>query len=168
MHQPIEDGLEDFLTARAGTEQYKAFVAHLAVCAECATEVGLMKQQAEWMHELRPPADAEPSAGFYARVMDRIEAQSAKSFWGVFLEPVFGKRLALASLALFVLLSSAVWQADPAPELYGDNPVSVLAGEVMPAATGADPGRDRTVVLTNLASYNTGDGLVPLLPVSSD
>jgi len=168
MHQPIENGLEDYLSGRAETERYKGFIAHLVACAECDAEVGLMKQQAEWMRELRAPADTEPAPGFYARVMDRIEAQSAKSFWGVFLEPVFGKRLALACLALFVLLSSAVWQTEPSPVLNGDNPVSVLAEEVMAPATGADPGRDRTVVLTTLASYNRGNGPAQLLPVSSD
>lgn len=168
MHQPIEDGFEDYLTGRAGTESYRGFVAHLAVCVECATVVGLMKQQAEWMHELRAPADAEPSAGFYARVMDRIEAQSAKSFWGVFLEPVFAKRLALACLALFVVLSSAVWQTDPSPVLFENNPVSLLAAGELPAATGADPSRDRAVVLTNFASYGSSRGPAPLLPVSSD
>lgn len=168
MHQPIENGLEDYLTGRAGTASYQGFVAHVAVCVECAVEVGMMKQQAEWMHELRAPADAEPSPGFYARVMDRIEAQSVKSFWGVFLEPGFGGRLALACLVLFVLLSSAVWQADPSPVLHQSNPVSILAAEEMPAATGTDPSRDRTVVLTNLASYNTGNGPATLLPVSSD
>ena len=168
MHQPIENGIEDYLTGRAGTENCRDFVAHLAVCVECAAEVGLMKQQAEWMRELRPPADAEPSAGFYARVMDRIEAQSAKSFWGVFLEPVFANRLALACLALFVVLSSAVWQTDPSPVLHESNPVSILASEEMPAATGADPSRDRTVVLTNFASYGSERGPSPLLPISSD
>ena len=168
MHQPIENGIEDYLTGRAGTENYRAFVTHLSVCAECATEVGLMKEQAEWMRELRPPADAEPSAGFYARVMDRIETQSAKSFWGIFLEPVFANRLALACLALFVVLSSAVWQTDPSPVFQQNNPVSILAGEEMPAATGADPSRDRTVVLTNFASYGTERGPSPLLPISSD
>ena len=168
MHQPIENGLEDYLTGRAGSENYRGVVAHLVVCVECAAEVGVMKQQAESMRELRAPADAEPSAGFYARVMDRVEAQSARSFWGVFLEPVFGKRLALACLALFVLLSSAVWQTDPSPVLHENNPVSLLAAAEMPAATGADPSRDRTVVLTNFASYGSGRGPSPLLPVSSD
>jgi hypothetical protein len=168
MHQPIESGIEDYLTGRAGTENYRGFVAHLDACAECAAEVGLMKQQAEWMRELRPPADTEPSAGFYGRVMDRIEAQSAKSFWGVFLEPVFANRLALACLALFLVLTSAVWQTNPSPVLHESNPVSILAAGEMPAATGADPSRDRTVVLTNFASYGSERGPAPLLPVSSD
>ncbi len=167
MHQPVEDGLEDYLSGRAGSANYRGLAAHLQVCVECAAEAGQMKQQAGWMRELRAPADAEPAAGFYARVMDRIEVQSGKSFWGVFLEPVFGKRLALACLALFVLLSSAVWQTNPSPVLHESNPVSLLASEVMPAATGADPSRDRAVVLTNLASYS-GGGPSPLLPVSSD
>lgn len=168
MHQPIEDGLEDYLTGKAGTATYQGFVAHLAACAECAAEVGVMVQQAEWMRELRPPADVEPPAGFYARVMDRIEAQAAKSFWSVFLEPVFAQRLALACLALIVMLSSAAWQSDPSPVLHEDNPVSILAAEDLPAATGADPIRDRTVVLTNFASYGSERGPSPLLPISSD
>lgn len=168
MHEPIEDGLEAYLTGRAGSDSYRGFEAHLAVCVECAAEVGVMKQQAEWMRELRAPADAEPSPGFYARVMERIEAQSAKSFWGVFLEPVFGKRLALACLALFVLLSSAAWQTDAAPVPDESTVVSLLAARETPAATGVDPNRNRTVVLTNFASYGSERGPSPLLPISSD
>lgn len=168
MHQPIENGLEAYLTGMAGSESNRGFEAHLAVCMECAAEVGVMKQQAEWMRELRTPADAEPSPGFYARVMERIEAQSAKSFWGVFLEPVFGKRLALACLALFVLLSSAAWQTDATPTPDESTVVSLLAARETPAVTGVDPNRNRTVVLTNFASYGSERGPSPLLPISSD
>ena len=83
------------------------------------------------------------------------------------MEPAFGKRLALACLTLFVLLSSAVWQTTPAPALHENNPMTILAGD-HPAVTGEDPTRDRTLVLTNLASYSTERGPAPLLPVSSD
>src|SRR5439155_13666164 len=49
------------------------------------------------------PVEVEPRPGFYARVMERIEAQGA-SIWDLFFESAFGKRIAVASLALALLL----------------------------------------------------------------
>ena len=39
-----------------------------------------------------------PAPGFYARVNQLIEKQQPAPFWAAVLEPLFGKRLALASL----------------------------------------------------------------------
>ncbi len=167
MHRPIEDGLEDYLTGRANTASYRALAAHLESCAECSAEVRQFTELSELMRELRAPEEMAPAAGFYARVMDRIEAQTANSFWSLFMEPVFGKRLALACLALFVLLSSAAWQTSPAPALHENNPVSILAVE-QPQVMGEDATRNRSVVLTTLVSYSSNRGSVQQLPVSSD
>ncbi len=47
----------------------------------------------------------EPAAGFYARVMQRIEEKAQDSIWAVFVYSPFGKRLAFGSLSR----GSAAW-----------------------------------------------------------
>src|SRR3954468_21573871 len=59
--------------------------------------------------ELKAPEDVGPAPGFYARVMDRIESQRSNSIWSVFLEPIFGRRLALVSGLLMLLLGAALF-----------------------------------------------------------
>ena len=166
MHKPIEDGLEDLLSGRA-TRQSKELEEVLASCPELRVQVDAMREQAEWMQALRAPEQIDPSPGFYARVMDRIEAQSSNSFWSVFLEPVFAKRLMYASLALFVVLTSAVWQTGSDPVLHESNPMTIMAGAELPAAPGDDQNHDRAVVLANLASFGSSEA-VASLPMSSD
>ncbi len=167
MHQPIEDGLEDFLSGKVDSHRYQGLERHLSVCAECRDEVGQMVEQVTLLRTLRAPADAEPAPGFYARVMDRIEAQSGNSFWSIFLEPAFGKRLMYASLALFVVLTSAVFQTNSNSMATESDPMTIMAGYDLPQASGNDPRHDREVVLVNLATYSTG-ATASALPVSSD
>ena len=96
MHEPVKEGLEDFLRENGSPE----FAAHLETCRECRGEVERMREQALALRVLRAEQELDPSPGFYARVTARIEAQSRPSIWGVFLEPAFGRRLMYASLAL--------------------------------------------------------------------
>ena len=127
----------------------------------------------ELLHGLRCPDDIEPRPGFYAKVMDRIESQQKSSIWSVFLEPVFSKRLAFASMALIMLLGVAFFNAAPgedetlamrdggspvvwsgnedqaAPVLGGGRVDALHASPV--AMMGAEQGRD--VVLVDLVSY---------------
>jgi hypothetical protein len=60
------------------------------------------------LQELRVPEEVEPAAGFYARVMQRIEERARQSIWAVFIYSPFAKRLTYASFALAVLLGSYV------------------------------------------------------------
>jgi anti-sigma factor RsiW len=162
MHGPILEGLEEFLSGSGESERMRAFRGHLAECAECRQMVEELQTQAELIRSLRAPEAVELPPGFYARVMDRIEEQSRNSLWSIFMEPLFVKRLVFASLALFVLMASAVWTSDPAVPLDESNPVGLMAVE-MPHADGMDPQRDRDVVFVHLATYG-GNGL----PISSD
>src|SRR5436853_457290 len=100
MHQTIQDGLEDFLAGTSDREGRVRIEAHLRQCAECRREVEHMKEMSELFSALRSPEPPIPSPGFYARVTNLIEKQQPESFWAAVLEPVFGKRLALASLLL--------------------------------------------------------------------
>jgi|WetSurMetagenome_2_1015567.scaffolds.fasta_scaffold233927_2 anti-sigma factor RsiW len=164
MHQPMEDGLEDLLSGRVASERAIALESHIASCAECRAAVDAMREQAVWLRSLKAPDEVSPTPGFYARVMQNIESQSSSSPWSVFLEPVFARRLAFASLALFVLLSSAIWKTDQDQAVVESGPINILAGEQMPPATGEDQQRDREVVLVNLATYNAPPAV--LLPAS--
>ncbi|MBI5283220.1 MAG: hypothetical protein HY858_16165 [Candidatus Solibacter usitatus] len=161
----MKDGLEDHLSALA-SHASSALAGHLRACPECSATLAGMKSQAQLFNSLRAPEQLDPAPGFYARIMERIEAQAASySLWNIFLEPVFAKRLVFACLALFVLLGSAVWQTGPDPMLNANNPMTILAGSDLPQAGADDPGRARSVVLVNLASYG---GQPSSLAISSD
>jgi anti-sigma factor RsiW len=98
MHREIRNHIEDVL---AGSK-----LEHLSQCEECRTEVRGMQEQTALIRELRAPEGlvAEPRPGFYARVMERIEAEGPISIWNLFIESAFGRRIAVASLALALLV----------------------------------------------------------------
>lgn len=101
----------------------------------------------ELLLALKAPADIAPRPGFYGRVMERVEVQQRGSIWSVFLEPVFSRRLAFASLAMMLLMGFALLSDNgPEPEfgemaLEADNPPIVLMGEDGAApVVGVEPG----------------------------
>src|SRR5262249_19031023 len=97
MHRVIRDHLEEVLAPTPGN----GFATeHLNECEECREEVAAMREHAQLLQGLRAAEEIEPRAGFYARVMDRIEAQAPKSVWSVFSDSPFGRRIAVASMAL--------------------------------------------------------------------
>jgi predicted anti-sigma-YlaC factor YlaD len=102
MHREIYERLEEVLS---GTPPELA-EEHLKQCGECRDKVVAMRAQAALVRQLKPTAEAEPRAGFYARVLERIEAEGPVSIWNLFVESAFGKRIAVASLALAVLLGA--------------------------------------------------------------
>ncbi len=108
MHDPIRDRLEDLLKADGAATVDKKVVDHLASCDGCSSELAAMRDQAWQFETLRPRESAEPSAGFYARVLQRIEERQSDSIWGLFIESGFSKRLAVASLTLAIALGSYV------------------------------------------------------------
>ena len=117
MHQPVKDNLEEYLRDVSGRFQKPLppdAEKHLEACGECRTELKEFERQTVALRSLRTPDDAEPRPGFYARVMQRIdEARASSSVWAAFLEPLFAKRLALASAALVVLLGTFWISTEP-------------------------------------------------------
>jgi anti-sigma factor RsiW len=105
MHGSIRSELEKVLAGQTNAGDVKQ---HLAACGECAAAVAAMRQQNELFRTLRADDDAEPMAGFYSRVMQRIEEKAKDSIWSVFVYSPFGKRLAFASLSIAVALGSYV------------------------------------------------------------
>ncbi|MGQ9918014.1 MAG: anti-sigma factor family protein [Bryobacteraceae bacterium] len=167
MHEPVVEGLEEYLAGEGPGTRMTALEQHLAGCAACRETVEALRAQQQLLRELRSPRGAAPAPGFYARVMERIESQRARSIWSIFLEPAFSRRLSYASLGLLVALGAAVWSGGGEAVVDDGNPMVVIATE-LPEAPGVDPGHDRAVVLTHLVSMNGGGDDLLGLPVSSD
>jgi hypothetical protein len=158
MHQPIRENLEEYLTGSTGNLP-REFRQHLETCEDCASELRMFQAQSEMFASLRVDSEAEPAAGFYARIMDRIEVEGRSSIWSVLLQPNFGRRLAMASAVLVVLLGTyfvTVESSEPGVTSAAD---VVFTGE--PAAQVATGNQDslqqqrqRDAVLVNLAAYH--------------
>ncbi len=156
MHQPIRDNLEEYL--KGATQRIpQEFHSHLEACRECANELRVFQNQAEMLRLLQPGEDLDPRAGFYGRVLDRIEQEGRSSVWSPLLQPNFGKRLALASAVLVMLLGTYLVSTDGVePEVgssgavYSDaSPTAALAGQ-----DSLQQARQRDAVLVNLAAYH--------------
>lgn len=165
MHEPIRDNLEEYLRGSA-SKISQDFHAHLEACQDCAGELREIEAQVELLHALRPGKEVEQSAGFYARVLDRIEAQGRASIWSVLLEPAFGRRLAVACATLVVLLGTyfvASELSEPivavAPTVAATIPVSPDLSAPSSENQAADRDsvqqqQQRDAVLVNLASFH--------------
>lgn len=108
MHGSIRSRLEDLLRGKRSTVEDQVVAEHLSSCPECSAELESMKEQSTLLQSLRVGEDVQPTAGFYARVMQRIEERAKDSIWSVFIYSPFGKRLAYASLTIALLLGSYV------------------------------------------------------------
>lgn len=159
MHQPITDGLESYLRGeRDGSSS--AFEAHMNACAECREIVSLIREQSDLFHVLQASGEMEPTPGFYARVMARIEEESAapQPFWSLLIDPKFGRRLMYAAATLVVLMATYLvssettrdntWAAHQQPEA-----ILAPAPEQQPPALTDDQQRDRDAILVTLATY---------------
>ncbi len=133
---------------------------HLQQCEGCRGEVEAMRRHAMALRQLR--SGAEPRPGFYARVMERIEAQRVGSIWNVFSESPFGRRLAVASMALAVLLGVYLVTSEQFADQNANQPVQMISatlpGEDQPASNvrfvpGSSSMPDRDAVLVNLVTY---------------
>lgn len=161
MHRPVKENLEEYLKGRDGkfVRPVPAQMdAHLGSCADCANELRELELQSAALRSLRAPIGMEPRAGFYARVMQRIdEARAANSVWTAFLDPVFGKRVMYAAATLVLLLGAYLVSTEPGPAYQ--HPQTAVVAPVQSAATVSadDPDtttpQERDAVLVNLASY---------------
>jgi anti-sigma factor RsiW len=152
MHGVIRDRLEEVLRRQdllAGSEEVNN---HLTSCEECAREVAILLEQSCMVQSLR--AEVEPSAGFYARVMQRIEEHAQNTIWAVFLYSPFGKRLAFASLALALLLGTyVVGMESQDGHMFANS--AVEAQQDSDAPVHGDSADKRDAVLVNFVSYNS-------------
>jgi anti-sigma factor RsiW len=151
MHEPVIGRLEEYL---GGGGPFADVEEHLKNCPNCRMEVEAMQMHSALFQSLRS-AEMDPAAGFYARVMNRVDTQVRPSVWSLFGESLFAKRLAYAS-AMFLLVLGSVLVTSPGPEepLAVAAPERILAGESDPVpVTMENTQQDRDVVLVNLATY---------------
>ena len=98
--------------------------------------------------------EAEPSAGFYARVLQRIEERAQNTIWAVFLYSPFGKRVAYASLALALLLGTYVVSMESQDgHLYAS--ASAMTQDDSDTPVQGDSTDKRDAVLVNFVSYSS-------------
>jgi hypothetical protein len=152
MHRLIQDHLEEVLAESNGEDRGPA-AAHLAECSECREEIAVLRGHATMLRALRPPKTAgdealSPRSGFYARVMERIEAQRPIDIWQLFFESAFGRRIAIFSMALALLFSlylvSSERLAQPVTISVEDHPGMTLTKAGLP---------DKDSVLVDLVTY---------------
>lgn len=155
MHGLIRQGVEEYLHGGPGRRLPDGFEEHLRSCEECREEVSWMQDQSQLLRVLAPTRELDPAPGFYARVLEKIEIQQVVSPWGAFLDPIFGRRLAVASLTLALLLGGFLalnerLNSGSSPA----NPESIMAVEDHPPGLGQDRERDRDTILVTLATYH--------------
>ena len=166
MHREIRDHIEDVLRGGNTLEDARE---HLAQCGECRTEMQSMQEQTALIRELQAPEDfaADLRPGFYARVMERIEAEGPISIWNLFIESAFGRRIAMASLALALLIGVYVVTSERSAEesttafesQQAATEQTMVAGEDAPAREITQVDQTQTAqssqdaVLANLVTY---------------
>jgi anti-sigma factor RsiW len=151
MHGSMRDRLEDLLAGKGSAAKDQGLVRHLSSCKECSAELGTMKEQAELLRSWRAPEEIEPAAGFYGRVMQRIE-DSKDSVWAVFIYSPFTRRLTYASLAATLLLGSYVISQETRDgDFTVDQAAAVQVHQDPPVAGSLQQQRD--AVLVNFVSH---------------
>jgi hypothetical protein len=156
MHGLIKDHLETYLRGASDASRVPPeFVAHLKNCEHCGEEVTGMQEQSDMVRSLRAPSEVEARAGFYGRVMDRIEARRNASIWSVFLQPAFGRRVVIGSLATVLVLGGFLALTET-ESVYApaSEPTQVVVAPSHPDGLGQDRQRDRNTILVDLATYH--------------
>lgn len=178
MHEPVLSHVEDYLAGKLRPEQRSTLETHLSGCVECQAEVAEFQAISQLVSSLRMETEFEPAPGFYGRVWDRIENQASNSFWNFFLEPVFARRLAYATITV-VALGATYWFSLPpqtedvvasiqlAPvveaestgvlnnEAPVDTPMPAPTADIQNVSLADDP--NTGMVLVGLASYRDAD-----------
>lgn len=144
MHRGVRNKLEEILAGTGGALCER----HLSECEECSAEIAAMREQRGLLRSLRAAGGVpEQSAGFYARVMERIEAQGVVSIWQLFFDSPVGRGLAMA--AMLVALSLGVYIVSAEHNAASDASTAVIQG-AGGMLTGAP---DANAVLVNLVTY---------------
>jgi predicted anti-sigma-YlaC factor YlaD len=114
MHGCTRDGLEALLGEERSAADLEGLniTGHLAECRGCAEQLATMKEQSQMMKLLRAPEGLEPAAGFYARVLQKIEERAKESMWASLIYSPLSSRIAYASLTMALLLGSYVVAAE--------------------------------------------------------
>lgn len=145
MHAVIIDVLEEYLSGQLPPSALDRFQGHLATCGECRSEVGEIEESNALLHSLQPVGAFNPPPGFVAQVMQDVAEQQSPSFWTVFGDFAFGRRVVFAALLMLAVLGTVLVSRE---EAYAPNPTTPQA--VM-ADTAGSPNADQ--MLVTLANY---------------
>jgi predicted anti-sigma-YlaC factor YlaD len=153
MHRLIQDHLEEVLAESNAGLQDNPVAAHLAECGECREEVSAMRRHASLVRALRTNDETlAPRPGFYARVMERIEAQRPIDIWQLFFDSAFGRRIAIGSMALALIFSLYLVSSERLAQ-----PITISVAdhaEDYPGMTLSKAGLpDKDTVLVDLVTY---------------
>ncbi|HLK21508.1 MAG TPA: hypothetical protein VKT81_21315 [Bryobacteraceae bacterium] len=153
MHRPIRENLEEYL--KGSTRQVpQEFHEHLKTCGDCARELQQYQAHAAMLQLLRSDVEKDPRAGFYARVMDRIEQEGRSSIWTILLRPTFGRRLAMASAVLVMLLGTYFVTSEQSEPSMASTDVVFTGSPTAADQDSLQQQRQRDAVLVNLAAYH--------------
>ncbi len=151
MHEPVRSRLEDLLAGKNRKAEQDGTGVHLKACSECLSEFQSMQAHSELFHSLRAPEELEPTAGFYARVLQTIEERAKGSIWAGFIYSSARTRLAYMSLSLAIGLGTYV-VAQETHESNLEQKKVVTAQAYADAPVFGSPTQQRDAVLVNFAS----------------
>jgi len=152
MHAVVTESLEEYLSGVLEPAVRRSIETHLHDCASCRAEVGGMADVSQLFGALRSQP-CEPAAGFYARVVERIEANRfAPSFAGLFAFDLgFAKRLAFSCMLTLAVLGSVLLSREMSYR-SGFTPDAVLAQDSTTASVSdSAPAQDN--MLLTLTAY---------------
>lgn len=145
MHAVIIDDLEEYLSGQLPPSAVGRFQAHLATCGECRREIDEMRESAGLLAALKPVGTLEPPPGFIAQLMQTVSGSPVPSFWAVFGDFAFGRRVVFAALLTLAVLGTVLVSREQA---YAPNPTTP---EAVMADTGASSNAGQ--MLVTLANY---------------
>jgi len=153
MHSLIQERLEDLLTGVTPGGASGEVGRHLETCEECRAEVAMLQSHSALLQTLRVADELEVRAGFYARVLNRIESQKPAGGWLSLLQSPFAFRIALASLVLTLMMGTfLLTNEDQTPDVAQQQEMQVPREDQV-AIIEAGQQRDPDSVLVSLASY---------------
>lgn len=129
-HERIQERLSEWLDGELDGAASAEASRHIDSCAACKTEVSRLRRLGAVLFQAPAAADLRSTEAFVARVMSRVEAESAspwEKFAGLFLAPAFG--LALAGLLISISM----------PRVDADAPLGVAAAADADSLLGVAP-----------------------------
>lgn len=145
MHAVIINDIEEYLSGNLPPSALNRFQAHLETCGRCRREVEEIQESVGLLALLKPAEAVYPPPSFVAQVMQTTAESAAPSFWTVFGDFAFGRRVVFASLLTLAVLGTVLVSREQA---YAPNPTTP---EAVMAVAADSPNAGQ--MLVTLASY---------------
>lgn len=146
MHAVVIESLEEYLAGTLEPVEQKAVETHLSHCSTCQEEISGMREVSSLFGALRVEEPFAPPPGFYARVLQDVEARKRPAFTGIF-DLGFARRMAFASLLTLAVIGGFLVSRDHSYR-PGYTPDSVMAQQNLPSFDTSSPD-NMLVTLTN-------------------